>query len=51
MWLYKGHKMIVMGCTQMSFFPEILEIGTPTILEAHNFLCKPLIGVRSKTKL
>ncbi len=31
--------------------PEILEIGTPTTLEAHNFLCKPPIHVRSKAKL
>jgi hypothetical protein len=30
--------------------PEIPEIGTPTTLEAHNFLCKPLIEVRCKAK-
>jgi hypothetical protein len=32
--------------TQMSFCPKILEIGTPTTLEAHNFVCIPLIEVR-----
>ncbi len=31
--------------------PEILEIGTFTTLEAHNFLCIPLIEVRFKAKL
>ncbi len=30
---------------------EILEIGTPATLEAHNVLCKPSIEVRSKAKL
>ncbi len=30
--------------------PKILEIGTPTTLEAHNFLCWPPIEVRSETK-
>jgi hypothetical protein len=41
----------------MSFCPgipklgEIPEIGTPVTLEAHNFLCRPLIEVRSKAKL
>ncbi len=43
--------------TQMSFCPgipkclEILKIGTPATLEAHNFMCKPLIEVRYQTKL
>jgi hypothetical protein len=31
--------------------PTILEIGIPSTLDAHNFLCKPLIVARSKTKL
>jgi hypothetical protein len=31
--------------------PEILEIETSTTLKVHNFLCKPLIEVRSKAKL
>jgi hypothetical protein len=39
-----GHKAI----TQMSFCPKI---GTPMTLEAHNFVCRPLIEMRSKTKL
>ncbi len=30
---------------------EILKIETPVTLEAHNFLCKPLIEVRFKAKL
>jgi len=40
--------------TQMSFclgIPKIIEIGTPTILEAHNFVWKPPIEVRFKPKL
>jgi hypothetical protein len=45
-------------CTQMSFClgtskfgsPKILKIETPKILQAHNFLCKPLIDMRSNTK-
>ncbi len=46
------------GYIQMSFFRdsqveslEILKIGTPATLKAHNFLCKHSIEVRSKTKL
>ncbi len=31
--------------------PEILEIATFNTLEGHNFLCRPQIKVRSKTKL
>jgi len=34
--------------TQMSFCPEI---GTLATLGAHNFLCKPLIEMKSKAKL
>jgi hypothetical protein len=34
-----------------SWSREIPKIGTLTTLEAHNFVCKPLIKVRSKTKL
>jgi hypothetical protein len=47
-----------MGCTQISFFPGLpsweswnFEIGILAILEAHNFLCKTFIEVRSKAKL
>jgi hypothetical protein len=40
------------GCIQLSFFqivnPEIPKIGILATLEAHNFLCKPLIKVRFK---
>jgi hypothetical protein len=31
--------------------PEIIEMGTLAILEAHNVLCKPLIEVRFEAKL
>jgi len=31
--------------------PKILGIGTPVILEAHNFLCKSSIEMRFKAKL
>ncbi len=31
--------------------PKILKIETFDILEGHNFLCKPPIKVRFKTKL
>ncbi len=47
--------------TQMSFClgtptfpsgsPEISKIGTPATLQAHNFMCKPPIDVRSKATL
>jgi hypothetical protein len=30
---------------------EILEIGIPTTLEAHNIVCRPPIEVRFKAKL
>jgi hypothetical protein len=31
--------------------PEILKIGTPTTLEAHNLFCKPLIEMSFEKKL
>jgi len=31
--------------------PEIAKVGTPTILGPHNFVCIPLIEMRSKEKL
>jgi len=40
--------------TQMSFPSgnlEIPKLGTLVILEAHNFVCRPSIEVRSKAKL
>jgi hypothetical protein len=37
--------------TQMSFCPKIPKVGTPTTLEAHNCVYKPLIEMRSKAKL
>jgi len=37
--------------TQMSFCPEILEIGIPVTLKVHNFVCRPPIEVRLTAKL
>jgi hypothetical protein len=34
-----------------SWSPEILEIGTSTTLQAHNFVCRPLIEMRFKEML
>jgi len=31
--------------------PEILTIGTPATLRAHNSMCRPPIEMRSKAKL
>ncbi len=36
------------GYTQMLFCPKI---ETPNTLEAHNFLCKPLMAVKFEAKL
>jgi hypothetical protein len=39
---------------QMAFCPEspeIAKVGTPTILEPHNFVYKPQIRMKSKAKL
>jgi hypothetical protein len=35
----------------LSWSPEILKIGTPTTLEARNFVYRPPIEVRSEEKL
>jgi hypothetical protein len=37
--------------TQMSFCLEIPKIRILAFLDAHNFVCRPLIEVRSKAKL
>jgi hypothetical protein len=37
--------------TQISIFPEILEIVTPTTLQAHNVACRPHIEVRFEETL
>ncbi len=51
---------LAIGATPKCHFPqdsqvrsllEILEIGIPTTLEAHNFLCKPPIEVKFQAKL
>jgi len=31
--------------------PEIAKVGTPATLGPHNFVCKPPIEMKSKTKL
>jgi hypothetical protein len=55
--LFKVFSVISHGATSKCHFVlgfptfEIPEIGTPTTLEAHNFLCRLSIGVRSKAKL
>jgi hypothetical protein len=43
---------------QMAFFPglpsggpEIPKVGTPTTLEAHNFVCRPTIEMRYEKKI
>jgi len=35
----------------LSGSPEIAKIGSPTTLGPHNFVCRPPIEMRSKTKL
>ncbi len=47
-----GYYMLSHGTnTQMSFCPETPKVGTLVILGAYNFMCKPLIEMRSKAKL
>jgi hypothetical protein len=36
---------------QMAFCLEIPKVGTPTTLGPHNFMCRPLIEMKSKAKL
>jgi hypothetical protein len=38
------------ACIQMSFCSKFFEIGTFATLKARNFLCKPLIEMKSKAK-
>jgi hypothetical protein len=55
--LFKVFSVISHGATSKCHFvpglpiSEIPEIGTPTTLEAHNFLCRLSIRVKFKTKL
>jgi hypothetical protein len=42
--------LLVLGRAK-SGSPEIAKPGTPTTLGAHNFLCRPLIEMKSQTKL
>ncbi len=50
-WPHGMHPNVILYRDSQVGRPEILEIRTPTTLEAHNLLCKPSIEVRFKTKL
>jgi len=50
-WPWGLHPNVILSWDSQLWSPEIPEIVTFTTLEAHNFLCKPLIEVRSKIKL
>jgi hypothetical protein len=45
------HPNVILSRDAQVGSPKILEIRTSVTLEAHNFLCRPLIEVRSKMKL
>jgi hypothetical protein len=45
------HPNVILSWDSQVGSPEILEIGIPATLEAHNVLCKPQIEVRFKAKL
>jgi len=45
------HPNVILSRDSRVGSPEIFEFGTLTTLEAHNFLCRPPIEVRSKAKL
>jgi hypothetical protein len=50
-WPWGLHLNVILSRNSQVKSLEILEIGTPATLEAHNFLCKPSIEVRSKIDL
>jgi len=50
-WPWGLHPNVILSRDSPLGSPEILEIGTLMILEAHNFLCKPQIEVRHEEKL
>jgi len=50
-WPWGLHPHVILSQDSQVGSFEIPEIGTTATLEAHNFLCKPPIEVRSKTKL
>jgi hypothetical protein len=50
-WPWGLHPNVILSRDSQVKSPEIPKIGTLTTLETHNFLCKPLIEVRSIAKL
>jgi hypothetical protein len=50
-WPWGLHPNVILSQDPQVRSFEIFEIGTFVTLEAHNFLCKPPIEVRSKAKL
>jgi len=50
-WPQGQHPHVILSRDFQVGSPEILEIETPTTLEAYNFLCRHMIEVRSEAKL
>jgi hypothetical protein len=50
-WPQGQHPNVILSQDSQVGSPEILEIGIFAILNANNFLCRPLIEVMSKAKL
>jgi len=50
-WPHDLHANVILFRNSKVMSSEIFEIRTLATLEAHNFLCKPSIEVRLKTKL
>jgi len=49
-WPWGQHPNVILSRNSQVESSKIPEIGTPTTLEAHNFLCRPLIEMRSQEK-
>jgi hypothetical protein len=50
-WPHGLHPNVILFRDSQAESPKIPKIGTFATLEAHNFLCRPLIEVRFKEKL
>jgi len=50
-WPQGLHPNVILSQDSQVGNPEILKIGTLATLDAHKFLCRPLIEVRFKAKL
>jgi hypothetical protein len=50
-WPQGLHPNVILSWDSQVGSPKIFEIGTPTTLEGHNFLCRPWIEVRFQAKL